>query len=108
MLGKCLMKGGIEDRDLGHACTKTRARCCDALDICRIMKWRKLDAISDATQDFIANQRRDLEVLATMHHSMPNRVNISDTIHGADPRFRGNNPTQDHFNGRTGVPDRRG
>jgi len=70
------------------------------------MQRRKLDAILDAAQDFVVDQDRVSEALASVNHSMTDGVNVGDAMDAVYAGGFGSRPSNDEVNGRSHVSKR--
>src|SRR5215472_4177367 len=108
MLRQRLVKRGVEDSDLGQSCPEDVSRGADAFDISRIVQRRKIDAAFNAAHDFVVDQHRVRKLLATMHHSMTDRVNISHAADSFDAGFFAADPMHNQIDGRARIAERGG
>src|SRR6476659_2878728 len=69
------------------------------------MKRCKVDTILNAAQNLISDHHRVTELLAAMNYPVPNRVNISHTVHRSNARFIRDNPTQNHVHCSASISD---
>jgi len=105
MFRQCLMKRSIEDGNLRQRSSERCARSDDALNVCRVVQGRELDAVFNTSQNFIRDQNRVRELFATVDHTMTNGMNVGNTTDLTHSRFLADGPTKNHLNGRTRIPD---
>src|SRR6185295_10692416 len=108
MFRKRLMKRSIEYGDLRQRYAQSSARSDNALNVCRIVQRRELDAVFDTSQHLIGYENRFRELFAAMDHAMTNGMNVGNTTHFSESGFFTDGPTENHLHGRTRIPHRFG
>src|SRR5581483_8311379 len=101
------MKGCIEDCDLRYILPEQRARRNYAFDVVRIVKRCEIDAVFNAFEDTIIDQRGFLEQLATVYHTMPDCVHVGSALDFGNPGLVRSNIADDVIECRTHVAQRR-
>jgi hypothetical protein len=71
-----LMKGGVEDPDLGGAGKQGFAGL-DALQVVRVVQRRELDAFPDGGLDLLGDQGRFRKILAAMDDTVADAVDLA-------------------------------
>src|SRR5271166_3575360 len=101
-----MMKRGIEYGHLGNVLAKELSRRQDALDVVRVVKRRKINAVFNSLQDLAVDKGRLREQLAAMHNAMPNRLNVTRILDLGDSRFVGGNESDQVVQRRRNVAQR--
>ncbi len=87
LLWKRVMERGVEHGDLRHPRSEELARRQDSPDVVGIMQRRQVDAIFNALQHLVVDQRRFFEHLSAMHDAVPHGVNVAGAMNGRHLRL---------------------
>src|SRR5271165_3614675 len=106
LLWNRMVKRSVEYGHLGNVLAEELSRRHDALDVVRIVKGRKINAVFNSLQDLVVDKGRLREQLAAVHNAMPNRLNVTRTLDLGDSRFVGGNVADQVVQRRRNVAQR--
>ena len=107
VVGQRLMKRRVEDGGLRQSCAEDFTRRLDALDVRRIVQRSQVDAILYPAQYFVRDEDRMREAFAAMHDAMADGVDISDALDRVDTGTFRTGPSNDEFDSRARISQRR-
>src|SRR5579863_5610673 len=92
VLGQGVVKGRVKYSDLGQFAAENFAYREDSFDVVWVVKRRQIDAVLDALQNFVGDDRRFGELLAAMNYTVPHRVDVAHRTNLRDARLVGSDP----------------
>lgn len=105
-LGQRLMKRRIEDCYLRKPGSEKMSRGLNALDVRGIVQRRQLDAVFDASHDFVGDQHRVSKTLSSVNDAMSGGVNVGDAVYAVDAGGFGSRPSNYEIHCRAHIAKR--